>query len=74
MNRITKIAIAFDQLIGTIFVGTYPDETISAYFHRTGSAWEPLIDALFFWDENHCRASYQSELERRQLPPQYRSY
>lgn len=67
-----QIAIAFDQLIGTIFVGTYPDETISAYFHRTGSVWEPVIDALFFWQMGHCFQSYLSEKERKQLPPEYR--
>lgn len=72
MNRFTKIAIAIDQLIGAVFVGTYPDETLSAYCHRTQSPLERYLDAIFFWDENHCRTSFQSELERRQLPPQYR--
>jgi len=72
MNRITKIAIAFDQLIGAIFVGTYPDETISAYFHRTQSPLERYIDAMFFWQMGHCFQSYLSEKERKQLPQEYR--
>lgn len=72
MNRITKIAIAFDQLIGAIFVGTYPDETISAYFHRTQSPLERYIDAMFFWQVAHCFESYISEKRRQQLPPEYR--
>ena len=72
MNRFKKIAIALDQLIGSVFVGTYPDETLSAYCHRTGSAWEPVIDALFFWQDAHCFESYLSEKERKQLPQEYR--
>lgn len=72
MTRLEKIAIAFDQLIGAVFVGTYPDETISAYCHRTGSVWEPFIDALFFWQKDHCFESYLSEKERKQMPQEYR--
>lgn len=67
-----QIAIAIDQLVNAL-LGGMSDETLSARAHRTQSPLERYIDAIFFWDENHCRASYQSELERRQLPPQYRS-
>lgn len=69
---IKQIAIAFDQLVNAL-LGGYADETLSARAYRTRSPLECWLDALFFWDENHCRTSYQSELERRQLPPQYRS-
>lgn len=31
-----------------------------------------LIDTLLFFDDNHCRESYESELERNQLPPSMR--
>lgn len=67
-----QIAVAFDQLVNAL-LGGYADETLSARAHRTQSPLERYLDAIFFWDENHCRASYLSELERRQLPPQYRS-
>jgi hypothetical protein len=66
-----QIAIAIDQLANTL-LGGYADETLSARAHRTRSPLEHWIDALF-WDENHCRDSYQSELQRRQLPTEYRS-
>ena len=29
------------------------------------------IDALMFFDPDHCRTSYESELERKQLPKAY---
>lgn len=69
--------IAIDQLVNTIF-GGYADETLSsrAYRHaeikkdRRWPMW--IIDHLFFWQENHCKQSYESELERSQLPPSMR--
>lgn len=66
-----QIAIAFDQLLNAL-LGGMADETLSARAHRTGSAWEPVIDALFFWQADHCFESYISEKRRQQLPPEYR--
>lgn len=66
-----QIAIAIDQLANTL-LGGMADETLSARAHRTGSAWEPFIDALFFWQIGHCFQSYISEKERKQLPTEYR--
>lgn len=34
---------------------------------------EAMIDALFFWDKNHCEQAHLSELLRRHLPRQYRT-
>ena len=65
-----QIAIAVDQLANTL-LGGMADETLSARAHRTGSVWEPVIDALFFWQAYHCFESYLSEKERKQLPKEY---
>jgi len=66
-----QIAIAIDQLANAI-LGGMADETLSARAHRTGSAWEPVIDALFWWQDDHCFQSYLSEKERKQMPQEYR--
>lgn len=66
-----QVAIAIDQLLNTL-LGGMSDETLSARAHRTGSAWEPVIDALFFWQADHCQDAYISEKERKQLPSEYR--
>ena len=66
-----QVAIAFDQLLNAL-LGGMADETLSARAHRTGSVLEPLIDALFFWQADHCFESYLSEKERKQLPQEYR--
>lgn len=71
-----QILIAIDQLLNSL-IGGYADETLSsrAYRHkkngsRSWPAW--LIDHIFFWQEEHCKASYESELERSHLSPELR--
>lgn len=70
------VLIAVDQLANALLSG-WPDETMSSRAWR----WEQdgvrswprrLIDRLFFWEPNHCRESYVSEREGRQLPPELR--
>lgn len=74
-----QLLIAVDQLLNTVtwIKGDgfgYADETLSARAwrlrHKSG-AWK-RIDRLFFFDKDHCRTSYESELYRKQLPSEYR--
>ena len=77
---IKNFLIGLDQLINTLvwIKGDgfgLPDETLSARAWRLrdqSNAWK-RIDALLFFDPDHCRTSYESELERKQLPSEYRS-
>ena len=67
-----QVLVAVDQLVNTL-LGGYADETLSSRAHRralrgkTGVAW--LLDHLFFWQDEHCKSAYESELKRQQLPP-----
>ncbi len=70
-------AIAFDQQVNTL-LGGEPDETLSARAYRTeqqgklfGRLFRPLIDALFFFDKNHCQKAYNAEFRSLQLPKNY---
>ena len=70
-----QVLIAIDQLANTILAG-HADETLSARAYRLsrdrGRHWpRRVIDAIFFWDENHCERSYQSERLREHLPFDY---
>lgn len=56
---------------------TYADETLSSRAWR----WEQdrvriwprrVIDGIFWWEKDHCRESFISEREGRQLPPELR--
>lgn len=80
-SYVTKLAIAFDQFINTLLGGD-PDETISArLFRKRHLFWwgiaHGLVNIMFFWQwrpelGGHCRQSWKSEMERLQLPEEYR--
>lgn len=76
-----QVLIAIDQIVNTLVWAKdegfgMADETISARARRlrkraTWGLTRTLIDALFFWDKNHCEKSYRSERLRRHLPFDY---
>jgi len=76
-----QFLIAFDQLINTLVWAKhegfgFADESLSARAFRLSSSghWKSArraIDALFFWQQDHCRNAYLAECERRQYPPHY---
>jgi hypothetical protein len=76
-KRIYHILIAIDQLIWVfITLGAgYPDETISSAMYRyekkgktIGKIMRPLIDAIFFWHDQHCRKAYLAERLGKHIP------
>lgn len=78
-----QLLIALDQLANVLITpldgGAWADETLSSRawrMERAGKPWgqllRPVIDTLFWWDRDHCRTSYESELWARQLPPEAR--
>ena len=84
VHNLKQLLIAIDQvfnvLLGMIFrpkVRHWSDESLSSASFRLemerGITWpRKLIDALLFFDKDHCQESYMSEIERRQLPPAMR--
>lgn len=72
-----QILIALDQLLNALF-GGYADETLSSRVWRlylknnvSGRIFKPIIDTIFFWQEDHCYNSFLSEVKRRQLPKEF---
>ena len=70
-KRFGQSLIAFDQWCNCWLGSGYADETLSAYAHRTGGWRRKVINAIFFWEPDHCYDSYLAELERRHLPELY---
>ena len=74
---IVHLLIALDQL-GTAILGGWPDETMSSYAFRLDMQGKPfgfmrrVIDALFFWDDDHCRKAWLAEMRRKQVPLEMR--
>ena len=80
-RRILNLLIAIDQLAWVILTlgNGMPDETISAALWRmesqgkwAGKLFRPVVDALFFFDQNHCLSAWQSEHNKQQLPAIYK--
>jgi hypothetical protein len=82
-QRLLNLLIAIDQLLWVVLTlgKGMPDETISAAAWRleregklAGRVLRPLIDALFWpLKRDHCRLSFEAEIDRRQLPAAYRT-
>lgn len=71
-----QVLVALDQLVNTFF-GGYADETISSRSHRAYISgkrkWtRNLFNLMFFWQEDHCKEAYESELNRLQYLPEFR--
>ena len=83
LHNLKQLLIAIDQFLTVlVFMVLFPkltswaDETFSARCHRMAldgiTLPEKIVDAILFFDKNHCLESYKSELEGRQLPPSLR--
>lgn len=79
MKHGQQILIALDQFVNAL-CGGWADETLSCRAWREREKkkrWKIMrhvIDVLFFWQKNHCRQAFESELNRRHLPPELRGY
>ena len=79
LQHIKQIGIAIDQLVNTL-LGGFADESLSARSYRVAKkgywyakALEWFINLLFRpFQKDHCHKAYMSEIENRQLPPEYR--
>jgi hypothetical protein len=78
MSVLKNIAIGIDQTLNCCFRlgGEWgqPDETLSARAHRVRGkypAWARWINCLFFWEADHCAASFEAERLRAHLPKEY---
>lgn len=78
-----QFLIAIDQLINTCIKikgdgRGFADETISARCFRAHLQGyisdRPMrfVNAIFFWQENHCYHAWRSEVERKQYPSYYK--
>lgn len=77
-NYFLQILISIDQLFNAL-LGGFADETLSARAFRAeqkekffGKIFRPLIDIIFFFDENHCFNAYHAEVQKRQFPRDYK--
>lgn len=73
------VLIGIDQLLNAI-TGGYADETFSSRCYRGAILkanpkkrwrfWYTFVNGLFF-DKNHCKTAYESEVNRKQYPTEF---
>ena len=83
-HNLHQILVSLDQTLTTIGCSvlfpderSYADETLSCravrWAKRGTRSWpRRAIDAIFFWEDEHCLSSYRSEEEKKHLPPSLR--
>lgn len=73
--RIKNLLVAVDQLAYVVITlgSGNPDETCSSAAWRMEcdgkffGFFRPIIDCIFFWDDNHCKESYENELLKKEF-------
>ncbi len=70
--RLWNLLLWVDQGLNVLIGSGFCDETLSAYAHRKGDWRRYAINALFFWQGDHCQDAFLVEMNRRHLPPEYR--
>lgn len=59
-----RLLVVISQAFNALLLMGSPDETVSARAYRT--PWPRLrriLDTIFFWEAEHCRRSYQRDIE-----------
>lgn len=73
--QVFEVLVALDRLVNACIAGS-ASETLSSRAHRMREKGQPAwgwtadaIDALFFWQDGHCRQSFEWETARLANPP-----
>jgi hypothetical protein len=58
VRQFDRVQIAASRMLNTLFGGR-EDEMLSSRIHREKIEWaRAIIDRIFFWEKEHCRASF----------------
>lgn len=63
-SRTTRTLAAASRLINAVVFDGDDREMLSSRAHREGWKLEWYLDKLFFWQDQHCKASYEWEKSR----------
>ena len=84
-HNLFQILVSLDQFLNCVICTiiepnskTWADCTFSAvcHIHYMKGRWvwvRNLVNAIFFWQEDHCKEAYESELSRAHLPVEMRT-
>lgn len=59
---------ACSQLLNVVVLGGDANESLSGRAYRQGwTEIEAAINALVFWEQDHCRRAFEADLERARV-------
>ena len=61
-TRLIRVGDAISQLFNVALFNGHPNESMSGRAWRTQSKWHKLIDAIFFFDPNHCKVAHENDI------------
>lgn len=61
MNRLIRLGDATSQWVNAL-IGGNPNESLSGRAWRTQSFWYKVIDAILFFDKDHCKTSHENDV------------
>lgn len=64
---VSRVLAWLSQGVNCVFLGGHHDQTVSArcYVQRQEPKWSKayaLINRVFFWEDDHCKRSYERDL------------
>ena len=65
MSYTKRVLIAVDRLVNAATPYGRVGETLSGRAYRCDWKIRPVIDALFFWERNHCEMSYYYDRDNK---------
>lgn len=68
LGYLMRVGAWISQGINCVLIGGHHDQTVSAraYVQRHGRYWGctyRTINAAFFWQKDHCKASFEADIE-----------
>lgn len=61
-RRLIRIGDSLSQLANVILLGGHPNESLSGRAWRTQSKWRYVIDAILWFDNDHCKNAYLNDI------------
>ena len=62
MTWLIRIGDATSQWVNSLF-GGHPNESISGRAYRENKPWRKWIDALLWFDRDHCKTAYLNDVK-----------
>ena len=69
MNEVSEaylnLLVCVSRLLNTVFGGKHDEMLSSRVYREQNRAGIFILDTIFFWEKEHCRACYEWETEEK---------